>query len=203
MTQNLYLASASPRRKVILEQLGIFYTVVNRAPGGSRVNEKKPEEFVTAMARTKAERAIIPGAPGIVLAADTIVHIEGEILGKPKGRGDAVRMLKLLSGRWHEVYSGLALRDTAAGTLISGHAVTRVRFRDLSREVIEWYCNGPEPFDKAGAYGIQEIGAVLVDRIEGDFYNVVGLPVGLFVNLLQEIGHPIETIALGYEGLNP
>lgn len=151
-----------------------------------------PAEQVMAAARGKAEEVfrLTARAPetadGLVIGADTIVVLEGGILGKPTDQAEAGRMLRALSGRWHQVFTGLALlhRDKA----ITAYEMTRVHFRPLNDREIDAYLRTGEPMDKAGAYGIQGLGAIFVDRIEGCFYNVMGLPVPRFALLLKEYG---------------
>ena len=136
-----------------------------------------PAQNAERLARLKAECVAGGVKEGIVLGADTIVVIDGNILNKPVDGDDAMRMLTLLSGRTHTVYTGFALIDTSSGTIRSGVEETRVTFRQIPRLEIEEYVSGGSPIDKAGAYGIQDdYGAVFVTRIEGCYYNVVGLP---------------------------
>lgn len=148
-----------------------------------------PESLVLGHSMAKAS-AVAAGLPGrIVLGADTLVMVRGEVLGKPLDRDGAVRMLSVLSGGWHEVYGGVAL--LGGSSPVSFCEVSRVRFRDLSEAEIEAYVDTGEPMDKAGAYGIQGYGSVLVDRIEGCFFNVMGLPLArtvLAIRGLQEGG---------------
>ena len=168
------LASASPRRREILNMIGLKFRVVV-----SNVREQDydlpPDELVCALARDKAEAVFADNPDSVVLAADTVVWIDNKILGKPQNRDDAVSMLKLLSGRRHEVYTGYCVlsRDYTACDYVR----TSVYFKELSRDIINFYIDTGEPFDKAGGYGIQGKGALLVERIDGDYLNVVGLPV--------------------------
>ncbi|HHT06664.1 MAG TPA: septum formation inhibitor Maf [Hydrogenispora sp.] len=190
----IILASASPRRQELLTMLGLDFTVM-----ASSFEEREqvdptatPAEQVMAAARGKAEEVfrLTARAPetadGLVIGADTIVVLEGGILGKPTDQAEAGRMLRALSGRWHQVFTGLALlhRDKA----ITAYEMTRVHFRPLNDREIDAYLRTGEPMDKAGAYGIQGLGAIFVDRIEGCFYNVMGLPVPRFALLLKEYG---------------
>jgi septum formation protein len=171
----LVLASRSPRRREILTLAGIPFQI---AP--SDVDEENdggdPSSLVLRHSLAKASH-IAAGFPGrVVLGADTLVHAGGRVLGKPRDAEEAAEMLSILSGRWHEVYGGVAIICEGVETA-SFHEVTRVRFRDLSRGEIGAYVETGEPMDKAGAYGIQGYGCVLVDRIEGCYFNVMGLPV--------------------------
>jgi septum formation protein len=169
----LILASRSPRRSTMLSLAGIPFET-----SPSDIDEENgsgdPEALVLGHSMAKAS-AVAERLPGrIVLGADTLVMVRGEVLGKPSDRDGAVRMLSVLSGGWHEVYGGVALLGGSAP--VSFCEVSRVRFRNLSEAEIEAYVDTGEPMDKAGAYGIQGYGSVLVDRIEGCFFNVMGLP---------------------------
>ncbi|TVP58855.1 MAG: septum formation protein Maf [Gemmatimonadales bacterium] len=184
------LASASPRRAEILEMLGIAFDVQPAHIDESVLPGEVPGEHVERLARGKAA-AISPLHPGrVVLAGDTVVTIEGEILGKPDDEDAAVRMLLRLAGRSHEVFSALAVAagTRSAGTLHSGVRSTRVHFRSFGEGTARAYVETGEPMDKAGAYGIQGLGAVLVEGIEGDYTGVVGLPVPLLLELSAAIG---------------
>ncbi len=198
MRPRLVLASASPRRSEILRQLGILHEV--RAPGVEETVQ--PGEAPAVAARRLAEekaRAVVASAGEWVLAADTIVALGDDALGKPSSREEAVEMLVRLSGRRHEVFTGLALLH--ASHLASGVARTSVRFRSVARSECEEYVATGEPLDKAGAYGIQGRGAALVDHIDGDFFNVVGLPVRLLLSLFER--HGLRYDFAGLSGPDP
>jgi len=185
MRPNLVLASASPRRALILDSLSIPYDV--RVPGSQEDLSAGELPAVAARRLATEKAASIPLASGeITIAADTIVALGSESFGKPADPGEAVEMLLRLSGRDHFVYTGLAVRS--AVHLVSGVERTRVSFRQLARPECEEYVATGEPLDKAGAYGIQGRGAALIERIDGDFYNVVGLPVQLLFSLLSRHG---------------
>ena len=124
----------------------------------------------------------------LVLAADTVVARDGHILGKPKNRGDALRMLRLLSGGWHEVITGITLIRTNTGEEQTAAEITRVKFRDADEDYLARYADTAEPYDKAGAYGIQGYGVFLVERIEGDYHNVMGLPLHRLSRMLEGVG---------------
>ncbi|AFV10832.1 septum formation protein Maf [Thermacetogenium phaeum DSM 12270] len=186
--QEIILASASPRRKKLLEQIGLKFRVIP-----SRVEEipepgLEKRELVLRLANLKAGyvAGLYPWA--IVLGADTIVCCEGQILGKPRDRDDAARMLRLLSGRIHEVITGLVLRQESRGLVRTEAVTTLVRFRDLSQREIDGYIATGEPFDKAGAYGIQGYGALLVESINGCYFNVVGLPLSRLAAMFRDFG---------------
>jgi len=180
----LILASQSPRRSEILRQAGIPF-VVMPAHVDETVHPGEPvEEYVRRVAEQKAT-AVETSDGDIVLSADTVVVIGGEILGKPRDRADAVRMLERLVGREHEVITGICLRR--GEELLYDRSVTRVWFTPLTREEIEQYVASGEPMDKAGAYAIQGLAAKFIQRIEGSYTNVVGLPIELVTKHLPEM----------------
>ena len=181
----LVLASGSPRRREILHLLGLEHEI--RPPD---VDERlSPGVEPGAQARRLAVEKVSStagDADDMILAADTLVVLGEEVLGKPADEADALRMLLKLQGRQHEVHTGLALR--LGERIESDVAVTRVWFRSLDAAECEEYVATSEPLDKAGAYGIQGLGAVLVQRIEGEYFNVMGLPVQLLLSLLERFG---------------
>jgi septum formation protein len=179
----LVLASQSPRRSEILRQAGIFFTVRVVGVDESVIEGEAPVEYVQRLAEAKA-RAVDAADEEVVLGADTTVVIDGEILGKPEDAEDARRMLRLLSGRRHEVMTGICLRRGDAA--ICGCERTAVVFAHLSESEIAEYVESGEPMDKAGAYAIQGLASKFVEGVEGDFFNVVGLPVALVYRYLRE-----------------
>lgn len=182
----LVLASVSPRRREILETLGLVFEIRAADVDESLASGESPYDAAERLAREKAER-VSASAPGaVVVAADTIVVFEGRALGKPADREDAVRMLRELSGRRHEVVTGLAVARDAA--LRSGRDVTGVVIASMTEEEIRLYVASGEPDDKAGAYALQGIGGVFIERVEGSPSNVIGLPVRLLARLLGEAG---------------
>ncbi|CAI6082346.1 Maf family protein [Cohnella sp. JJ-181] len=187
----LVLASTSPRRQQLIGLLGLPVEVMPSHAGEDTPDGWSPERIVEELSRRKAEAVLerageIEGA--IVVGSDTIVVLDGDVLGKPRDADDAVSMLKRLSGRGHEVFTGLCCIQAASGRKMVSHRRTRVFMRELTESQIARYVASGEPLDKAGAYGIQEIGAMLVDRIEGDFFTVVGLPVSHLASQLSEFG---------------
>ncbi len=190
MEQTIVLASGSPRRRELLAQIGLRFTVKPANVDERRNPGEAPEGYALRLAENKA-RAAAQGTRGVVIAADTVVAIDGEILGKPVDAQDADRMLSLLSGREHAVVSGLAVLDVETDRLITRAARTRVWFKTLTSEHRASYIATGEPLDKAGAYGIQERGALLVERIEGCYFNVVGLPLSLLGDMLMDLGIPV------------
>ncbi len=173
------LASRSPQRRAILEQLGVEFRAV--APGVEELSRGPPDRLVVENARRKAEAV----AGTLVLGVDTTVGLDGRTYGKPPDGEAARETLHALSGREHEVWSGLALRR--AGEVAVGSARTLVRFRPLSGVEIEWYLATGEWRERAGGYAIQGRGAALVEEIKGDFWNVVGLPVPELMRLAPEL----------------
>jgi septum formation protein len=186
MDHMIILASNSPRRRELLAQIGLVFTVSPADVDESVLPGEAPEPYAVRLALDKARSAAMRAGRGIVIAADTIVVAGGAILGKPADAEDARRMLKALSGRQHEVVTGLAVMDAATRRSSARTAVTKVWFRDLSEREINAYVATGEPLDKAGAYGIQERGALMVERIEGCYSNVVGLPLSLLGEILRE-----------------
>ena len=183
--KNLILASASPRRRELLSLFGIPFTVRVADIDEAMDPTKSPCDEVARVSCRKA-LAVERGPEDVVVAADTIVVCAGRILGKPHSREEAVSMLETLSGRHHVVYTGLAV--LRGGETVSDHEATEVRFRPLSREEIAAYVDTGEPMDKAGAYGIQGRGALLVEGIVGDYFNVMGLPVCRLGQILNQFG---------------
>ena len=185
---NLILASQSPRRRELLGLTGLDF-IVRVADIDERMDpEKAPFDEVARVSRLKAE-AVARKPDDVVIAADTIVVCGDEVLGKPRNEADAFRILSLLSGRHHEVMTGMTvLRGDEA---ITHTEVTRIHFRSLSDGEIRAYIASGEPMDKAGAYGIQGGAALFADQMEGDYYNVMGLPVCRLAMILRSLGLPI------------
>jgi len=182
----LVLASTSPRRREILETLGLVFGIRAADVDESLFPGESPYDAAERLAREKAGRVSASEPGAVVVAADTIVVLEGRAFGKPADREDAVRMLRELCGRRHEVVTGLAVsRD---GTLRSGREVSGVVLAPMTEEEIRLYVASGEPDDKAGAYALQGIGGVFIERVEGSPSNVIGLPVRLLARLLGEVG---------------
>jgi septum formation protein len=178
------LASESPRRRQLLELLGLTCEVIPPAIDETWRNGEAPAAHAERLAREKVDARGRPGA--VVIGADTIVVIDGAILGKPRDAGEAEAMLRRLAGRDHEVFTAVAV--AYGGRTASGVRRTGVRFRALDAATMAEYVATGEPLDKAGAYGIQGYGAVLVERIDGDYFTVMGLGLGLLVDLLPQVG---------------
>jgi septum formation protein len=184
LERTLTLASSSPRRRQLLEMLGIPVRVVSPNVSEVRRPVETPVDYVERLAREKA--LAVPGR--LVLGADTTVVVRDEILEKPVDAVDALRMLRKLQGRTHQVVTSIAL--VAGETIHQATDVTNVVFRRLDDAFLEAYVATGEPMDKAGAYGIQGYGAALVERVDGDFFSVMGLPIRLVLELLDEAGQP-------------
>ena len=181
------LASASPRRKELLEQIGVKFDILP-ATGEEVITKELPGEVVMELAKQKAEEvAKTAGADALVLGADTVVAYEGKILGKPKDEADALRMLTMLSGKEHEVYTGVALIDNRDQSMENFFERTKVTMYPVSEEEIRDYIAGGEPMDKAGAYAIQSEAAKFISRIDGCYYNVMGLPVSKLYAALKQL----------------
>lgn len=181
----LILASRSPRRKELLSIITPDFKIIP-AVGEERADKSlPPDRYVCELARHKAEEIAAKYPDDTVIGADTVVAVGGEILGKPKDEADAVRMLKLLSGTEHHVYTGVYIIRGNENAVFAED--TTVHFFELSDKEIDDYIATGEPFDKAGAYGIQDYGALLVSGISGDYYNVMGLPVGRLARELKNM----------------
>ncbi len=185
----LVLASSSPRRRELLSMLGVDFQVIPPDIDEDNVKGRTPVETVELAAWTKAKWVAKQLSDGVVLGADTIVLLDtGEVLGKPLKADVAVDMLSALSGQSHQVVTGVALLDAFTRRKEIFHVATRVFFRQLSVDEIHRYVATKEPLDKAGAYGIQGKGSLLVERIEGCYFNVVGLPLPRLGEALQDFG---------------
>ena len=186
MDRDIILASNSPRRRELLRQIGVHFTVVPAHLDEHIRQGETPESYASRLALEKAREVGRLAGNGLIIAADTIVVLNDTILGKPSGPEEAEEMLARLSGTMHRVITGLAVFDAPTGRSAVRTAMTRVWFRNLSQEDIRSYVSSGEPLDKAGAYGIQERGALFVEKIEGCYFNVVGLPLALLAELLKE-----------------
>ncbi|MBE6957253.1 MAG: septum formation inhibitor Maf [Ruminococcaceae bacterium] len=187
----IVLASQSPRRRELLERIGIEEFEICPATEEELAPEGlSPDRLVEYLSADKARHVAGGFAPeDIIIAADTVVAVEGRILGKPHSRQEAVEMLTLLSGRSHAVYTGVTV--CRGDVTLTEHERTRVTFRPLTAAEIEAYVDSKEPMDKAGSYGIQGLGSLLVEGIEGDYYNVMGLPVCRLGQMLGKVGFDV------------
>lgn len=185
--EGLVLASASPRRATILEMLGFEFVLEPTQVEEEPLDETDPVEHARVQARRKAHAARGKRTRGTLIGADTIVVVDGDILGKPASPAEALAMLRRLQGRWHEVHTGVALEDAATGVCVDGVETTAVHFVRWDDAWLEAYVQTGECSDKAGAYAIQGFGAMLVEEIRGCFYNVMGFPVQRFLTLLNQL----------------
>jgi septum formation protein len=188
MMEKLLLASSSPRRAEILRAVGWPFETLATYIDETLTPGEEAEAAVERLALEKAEAAAKKHPSALVLAADTTVVVGAEILGKPRDERDARRMLRLLSGRWHDVLTGVALvRAEGDGCRVVAYERTEVRFAAMSDEEIDWYVKSNEPADKAGAYAVQGRAALFIEEIRGDYWNVVGLPIHLVYKLAGEV----------------
>lgn len=186
--KRIVLASASPRRREMLKQLGLEFDVVIKPVAETIEDKTAPAEAVSMLAWRKAREVAGTLGEGIVIGADTVVVHRDKILGKPASPSEALAVLRTLSGSAHLVVTGLCVMDAATGKTVKDTQTTRVFFRRLADDEIRAYVESGEPMDKAGSYGIQGLGAVLVDRIDGCYFNVVGLPLTRLSLALREFG---------------
>lgn len=185
--KKVILASASPRRAAMLKNILANLAIVPSKVDEAKIKAKTPGEFAVKAATAKAKDVGKKLKNAIVIGADTIVVLGKKILGKPKDAEDAVRMLKSLSGKTHKVITGLAVLDSKTRRLVTHQETTKVKMKKLPIEDILGYVMTGSPLDKAGAYGIQEIEEMFIERIEGDYDNVVGLPIAALLKLLREL----------------
>ncbi len=190
---NIYLASTSPRRRDLLRRLGLRFQVmtpvVNEEPDAVGLKAgSAPARYAVACAKAKALSVAERAGTGFVIGVDTVVVCGNQILGKPRSRAEARKMLNMLSGRTHSVISGLAVVRMPERRVLTASETTVVSFRQLGATEVEEYVAGPEPYDKAGAYGIQEQAGIFVSQVAGCLLNVVGLPVPLLLEMLRKSG---------------
>jgi len=185
----IILASASPRRAELLRQIGVAFELVPSQIDERAHPDEAPADYITRIARAKVIAVARERKCGLVIGADTVVVLEGRMIGKPDHEADAQRLLRQLSGKWHAVMTGVALYDAATRREVADYEKTLVKFAQLTDREIEWYVGTSEPMDKAGAYGIQGLGGLFVDEIAGNYYNVVGLPIPLVYRLARRLGY--------------
>lgn len=184
--QKLILASSSPRRAEILNIVGWPFQVQVAGIDETQKAGEPPHEYVQRLALEKAAAVAAKQSSGLVLGADTTVVVQGELLGQPCDDDDARRMLSLLSGRWHDVLTGVALVPVTGKSNVS-YATSRVLFAEMSDAEIDWYVRTGEPRGKAGAYAIQGQAALFIREIEGEYFNIVGLPIRLVYEMASEM----------------
>jgi septum formation protein len=187
-TRKIILASASPRRKEIFKKTGLKFEVDESGCDEKMNRDLKPHALARSLSRAKAKDVARRHRNALVIAADTIVISGRKIFGKPGGEEQAREMLKTLSGKAHVVITGFTIIDTAGNKEVSRSVETKVYVKRLSADEIDAYISSGEPFGKAGAYGIQGLGAVIVKKIEGDFFNVMGLPLNALAESLKKFG---------------
>lgn len=182
LREKLVLASGSPRRAEILERAGWPHEIIVAGIDETVLPDEEPAAYVQRLARSKAEAVASRLEEGVVLGADTTVVIADQILGQPVDEADARRMLNLLNAKWHDVLTGVAVVRVGGETRVA-YETTRVRFAEMSAQEIDWYIATGEPFGKAGAYGIQGKTSMFIEEIEGDYFNIMGLPIRLVYEL--------------------
>jgi nucleoside triphosphate pyrophosphatase len=186
LCEKLILASSSPRRKELLTAAGWPFEAITAGIDESVWPNENPAAYVQRLARSKAEAVAAKLHHGLVLGADTTVVVNDEILGQPVDDADAKRMLDLLHGKWHEVLTGVAVVRVSGEARVA-YETTRVRFAPMSEREIDWYVATGETHGKAGAYGIQGPAGLFIEEIEGDYFNIVGLPIRLVYELAAQI----------------
>lgn len=185
----IILASASPRRADLLKQIGVEFDIAPSEVGELPHPDEAPADYITRIARAKVITVARKRESGLVIGADTVVVLDGHLLGKPNDEADASRMLRQLSGKWHAVMTGVALFDVATRGEVADYDKTLVKFAQLTDTEIEWYISTGEPMDKAGAYGVQGRAGLFVEEIAGNYCNVVGLPIPLVYRLARRLGY--------------
>ena len=193
--RKIILASASPRRKALLQQIGIIFQVdkSNYEEDMIKNINLSAKELTKKFSLEKANNVAKKYKDAIIIAADTVVYFRNKIYGKPKNKKIAYKMLKDFSNNWHEIVTGFTVIDTKTKKNLTSYTKSRVLFKKLTESEINAYIKTGEPFDKAGAYGIQEKGLALIEKIEGDYSNVVGLPISTLLKVLYEFGISIES----------
>lgn len=185
--KEIVLASKSPRRKELLMRFIKSFDIICDNSEECSVQGEKPFDMVMRLASEKVSNVSkLTDKNCLIIGADTVVVLDEKVLGKPSSKEEAFEMLSSLSGREHSVYTGIAITDTETGKCVADFEETKVKFRTLGVEEIKKYIDSGEPMDKAGAYGIQDLGALLVEGISGDYFNVVGLPLCKLNNLLKK-----------------
>ena len=186
LREKLILASSSPRRRELLEAAGWPYEPITAGIDESLLPNEEPAAYVQRLARSKAEAVAHKLQSGLVLGADTTVVVENEILGQPVDDADAIRMLNLLNGKWHEVLTGVAVVRVGGQARVD-YETTHVRFAEMTNAEIDWYVATGEARGKAGAYGIQGAAGLFIEEIRGDYFNIVGLPIRLVYELTTQV----------------
>ncbi len=191
--RKIILASASPRRKDILKMTGLDFIVCESNYEEALNLSLSPRALARFLSRKKAEAVVRRYGNALIIAADTFIVFKNRVLGKPLNDEDAARMLRMLNGKGHSVITGFSIIDTASNKKLSRSVETKVYFRKLTQEEIDAYVRSREPLDKAGGYAIQGLGAVFVEKIDGDFFNVMGLPLFALTKSLKRFGVHVLT----------
>jgi septum formation protein len=186
LREKLVLASSSPRRAEILERAGWPHEIIVAGIDETLFPDERAADYVQRLAGSKAVAVASRLRQGLVLGADTTVVVGNQILGQPVDEADARRMLNLLNAKWHEVLTGVAVVRVGGETRVA-YETTRVRFAEMSENEIDWYISTGEPFGKAGAYGIQGKASLFIEEIEGDYFNIMGLPIRLVYELATDL----------------
>jgi len=186
--RRIILASQSKRRSAILSSCGIPHEVVPSRIREVHVSAKKPEAAVMHNARIKAEAVARHRHSGVILGVDTLVLFKGRLIGKPRNKAEAKKMLRAFSGKRLLVYSGIQLVDADSGRAVTGFDITNLKIKKIPEKDIEKYFNVLGPYDKAGGFSIEGVGSIIFDDIDGSYYNVLGLPMGKLQELFQKIG---------------
>jgi septum formation protein len=190
--ERIVLASGSPRRRELLHMIGLSFEVAVPSIDETLRPDADPSSFVMNLAMKKALSVAENFPSALLIGADTVVVLDGRVLGKPEDPGDAERMLRALSGRTHTVYTGVALLDAGSGLKSTAFEMSLVTMKELTDTEIRSYVRTGEPMDKAGSYGIQGVGGIFITNIKGCFFNVMGLPVGRLYDMLKEFGGRLE-----------
>jgi len=186
--KKIVLASASPRRREILEKTGLNFSICASDYKENLDLSLKPHKLARFLSLKKAEAVAHKYKDAIIIAADTFIYFKDRLLGKPHTGAAAEKMLRLLNGKVHSVITGYTVMDTASGQIVSKSVVTKVYFRKIAEDELSAYVRSREPLDKAGAYAVQGLGAVFIEKIEGDFFNVMGLPLCALTESLKKFG---------------
>jgi nucleoside triphosphate pyrophosphatase len=186
--KRIILASASPRRKELLEKIGLKFEVESSDYAEDMRSELSPDELARSISLEKAKVVASKHKNAIVIAADTFIIFRGKILGKPNTQAEARKMLMMLKGKSHSVITGFTILDADKNKILTKSVETIINVKNLTSEEVNAYVKSGEPLDKAGAYGIQGLGSVIVEKIEGDYFNVIGLPLSALVEGLKEFG---------------
>ncbi len=195
LNRKIVLASKSPRRRQLLEQIGLEFEIRESEYEEDMGLLADPIELVKLLALNKAEAVKQYYDDAIIIAADTFVVFDGKFLGKPKDKNDARRMLQLLNGKTNSIITGFAVLDLKSGVIINDYDQALVIIRSLTDQDIENYIITGEPMDKAGAFGIQGVGAVIIERVDGDYHNIMGLPLSKIYMVLKDLGVDVLAVA--------